>query len=131
MLYVSVEYKFSDKPTSNRVEHPLLTLLESVHAKGSIAGAAEHLGRSYRYVWGEQKYWEAELDAKLVVWGRCSRGAELTAEAIAFLHAMTQSQKELEKNIQEIKMRMVSNASILSGKSYTVRNKNTTDAISF
>jgi len=49
-MYVSVEYKFSDKPTLNRVEHPLLILLESVHAKGSIAGAAEHLKRSYRYV---------------------------------------------------------------------------------
>ncbi len=122
MVYVSVEYKFSDKPTPNRVEHPLLALLESVHAKGSIAGAAAHLRRSYRYVWGELKYWEAELDANLVVWGRCRGGAELTAEALEFLRAMTKSQKELEKSILQIKKSMVSNALILSGKTKTLAN---------
>jgi molybdate transport repressor ModE-like protein len=121
-MYVSVEYKFSDKPTPNRVEHPLLTLLESVHAKGSIAGAAEHLGRSYRYVWGELKHWEVELDAKLVVWGRCSGGAELTVEAIDFLRAMSRSQKELEKNILEIKTSMINNSLILGGKTKPVEN---------
>jgi putative molybdopterin biosynthesis protein len=131
MMYVSVEYKFSDQPTPNRVEHPLLTLLESVHAKGSIAAAAEHLGRSYRYVWGELKYWEAALDAKLVVWGRCSRGAELTPEAIAFLQAMTKSQKALEQSILAIKSDMISNALILKGKANAVANQDLTDAINF
>jgi putative molybdopterin biosynthesis protein len=112
-VYVSVEYKFSDQPTSNRVEHALLILLESLHVQGSIAAAAKHLGRSYRYVWGELKYWEEQLGTQLVVWGRSSHGAVLTVQALEFLQAMTLAQKALEESVLAIKSSVLHNILLL------------------
>ena len=97
MKYISIEYKFSDKPTNHRVEHPLIRLLESLQAQGSIGEAAKFLGRSYRHVWGELKFWEQQLDAHLVVWGQSGKSASLTDEAIQYLQAVSKSQDELEE----------------------------------
>lgn len=116
MLFLSIEYKFSSRPTLHRLGHPLWDLLESLHAKGSIGNAAKHLGRSYRYVWGELKYWETELDVKLVVWGQSGKSVELTTEAIQYIKAMSKSQKELEQTILDIKKIVLKNTKIL--KSY-------------
>jgi len=116
MMYVSVEYKFSDQPTSNRVEHELLRLLESLHTQGSIAGAARSLGCSYRHVWGELKHWEKKLNAHLVVWGRQSGGAVLTAEAIEFLEGMWFAQTALAQNVEAIKTSVSQNALLLKSK---------------
>jgi putative molybdopterin biosynthesis protein len=115
-MYISVEYKFSDQPTSNRIEHALLILLESLHVQGSIAAAAKHLGRSYRYVWGELKYWEEQLGTQLVVWGRSSGGAVLTEHAIEFLHAMSLAQKALEESVVTIKSSVLHNTLLLKSK---------------
>jgi len=41
MVHLSIEYKFSAQPTRNRLEHPLLEVLESIHETGSIAQAAK------------------------------------------------------------------------------------------
>lgn len=112
-MYVSVEYKFSDQPTSNRIEHALLILLENLHVQGSIAATAKHLGRSYRYVWGELKYWEEQLGTQLVVWGRSSGGAVLTDQALEFLQAMTLAQKALEESVLAIKSSVLHNIMVL------------------
>lgn len=106
MLHLSIEYKFSKEPIPNRLGHPLLGLLESVHATGSIGKAAKHLGRSYRYVWGELKHWESELETDLIVWGRTSKGAELTPQALQFLLAVSKIQVDLEQQVELIKNRV-------------------------
>jgi putative molybdopterin biosynthesis protein len=114
MIHLSLEYKFTNEPANKRLENSLLELLQAVHVRGSIAGAAEHLGRSYRYVWGQLKYWEGMLNTKLVLWGRQSQGAELTSQAVEFLHAMRESEKELEKSVLEIKRKLLKNMALLS-----------------
>ncbi len=113
MKHIRIEYKFTDEPTPNRIEHPLLELLESLQTQGSIGLAAKHLKRSYRHVWGELKYWEMQLDANLVVWGKKGKPAVLTQEAIQYLKAVTQSQAELAAAIFKIKKEVVQNTRLI------------------
>jgi len=91
--------------------------LESLHKQGSIAGAARSMGCSYRHVWGELKHWEGKLNAHLVVWGRRSGGAVLTAEAIEFLDGMSLAQAALAKNVEAIKASVSQTALLLKSKS--------------
>jgi putative molybdopterin biosynthesis protein len=113
MIHLSFEYKFSTSPVAKEFENTLLDLLAALHSKGPIAGAAEQLNRSYRYVWGELKDWEQKLGVSLVMWGRNSHGAELTPQALKFLMAMQASEKEFEKSIAEIKTALLKNARLL------------------
>jgi putative molybdopterin biosynthesis protein len=113
MVHLSIEYKFTDQPTRNRLEHPLLEVLESVHETGSIAQAAKNLQRSFRYVWSELKHWESVLDTDLIVWGRTGKGAELTPQALRFLSAMSKSHVDLEQQVALIKTRMAKCISLL------------------
>ena len=106
MIHLSIEYKFSSKPTSNRLEHPLISLLESVNETGSIGKAAKQLKRSYRHVWGELKRWETELNTNLIVWGKTSKGATLTPEAIQFLLELNKTQLDLQQQVAQIKNRV-------------------------
>ena len=119
MLHLSIEYKFSNKPTSNRLEHPLLVLLESVNETGSISKAAKQLGLSYRYVWGELKRWESELNTNLIVWGRTSKGANLTKEAIQFLEEVSKTEIDLELQVAHIKNRVEKCISVLKNSRAT------------
>lgn len=113
MIHLSIEYKFSEKPTSNRLEHPLVLLLESVNETGSISKAARLLKLSYRHVWGELKHWETELNTNLIVWGKTSKGATLTPEAIRFLSEVTQTQLDLQQQVAQIKNRVEKCISVL------------------
>ena len=106
MFHLSLEYKLAKEPTRDRLEHPLLDVLESVHQTGSIGRAAKQLGRSYRYVWSELKHWESELNTNLIVWGRTSKGATLTPQALQFLLAISQTQLDLERQVALIKTRV-------------------------
>jgi putative molybdopterin biosynthesis protein len=113
MFHLSIEYKFSKTPTPNRLEHPLIELLEGVYETGSIGKAAKHLGVSYRYVWGELKHWESELNTNLIIWGRTSKGAVLTPEAIEFLAEVSKTQADLETQVAQIKHRVEKCVSVL------------------
>jgi putative molybdopterin biosynthesis protein len=113
MIHLSIEYKFSDKPTSNRLEHPLILLLESVNETGSIGKAAKQLKLSYRHVWGELKHWEGELNTNLIVWGKTGKGANLTPEAIRFLSDITQTLVDLQQQVAQIKNRVEKCVSVL------------------
>ena len=117
MRYIAIEYKYSDKPTGSQLGHPLVQLLESLQSQGSIGEAAKHLGRSYRYVWGELKFWEQQLNANLVVWGQSGRAAELTTEAKHYLEAMQKSQKELAAQITQIKKQVLKNTKLIQKSS--------------
>ncbi len=112
-MYLTIEYKFSKQPTRNRLGHPLLDLLDSLKDHGSIGEAAKHLGRSYRHVWGELKFWEGELNANLIVWGRSGKAAALTPEAIQYLEAMSLSQKRLAQDILNIKKQVLKNTQLI------------------
>jgi len=113
MIHLSIEYKFSTTPTRNRLEHPLISLLESVNEAGSIGKAAKQLNLSYRHVWGELKHWETELNTNLIVWGKTSKGASLTTEAILFLSEVTQTQIDLQQQVTQIKYRFQKCVSVL------------------
>lgn len=106
MLHMSIEYKLSTTPTQNRLAHPLVEILKRVQEAGSIGRAATQMGRSYRYVWGELKRWESELNTPLIVWGRTSKGAELTPNALRFLRAISKTEAELEQSVALIKQRV-------------------------
>ena len=113
MIRLSVELNFSGEPASNQLEHPLILLLESVNEMGSIGKAAKQLGLSYRHVWGELKHWETELNTNLIIWGKTSKGATLTPEAIHFLLEMAQTQLELQQQVTQIKKRVAKCVSVL------------------
>jgi putative molybdopterin biosynthesis protein len=113
MIHLSIEYKFSKKPTSDRLEHPLTLLLETVKTTGSIGKAAKQLKQCYRQVWGELKHWETELNTNLIVWGKTGKGASLTPEAIQFLSEITQTQLDLQQQVTEIKHRVKKCVSVL------------------
>lgn len=120
MRYIAIEYRYSDKPTGSQLGHPLVELLESLQSQGSIGEAAKHLGRSYRHVWGELKFWELQLDANLVIWGKSGKAAELTIEAKHYLKAMRQSQKELSAQILQIKKQVLKNTKLIEkSRSFT------------
>ncbi len=105
MFHLSIGYKLSNQSTCHAFEHPLLEVLESVYSTGSILKAAKQLGRSYRHVWGELKHWESELDARLIIWGRNGKGAELTPQAIEFLAEVSKTQMDLASELEQIKRR--------------------------
>jgi putative molybdopterin biosynthesis protein len=113
MRYIAIEYKFSDKPTGSQLGHSLVELLEGLQSQGSIGDAAKYLGRSYRHVWGELKFWEQQLDANLVVWGKSGKAAELTVEAKHYLKAMQNSQKILATQILQIKKQVLKNTKLI------------------
>lgn len=59
-------------------------ILELVDRHGSIRAAADHLGNSYRYIWGRVKQQERRLGYRLVqtqVGGRGTRRSRLTPRA--------------------------------------------------
>jgi len=103
MLHLSIQHTGTNGHTQNSIAHPLLTVLESVHANGSIVKAAKQLERSYRHVWGELKHWESVLDTHLIVWGRNGKGAELTPQAVEFLASVSKLQVDLAPQIAQIK----------------------------
>jgi len=71
MHRVRLSYDLAPPDDDRRaLHHPLMAMLEAIHATGSISAAARRLGQSYRHVWGELKRWEAELDHELVVWAK-------------------------------------------------------------
>lgn len=106
MVHLAIEYTFNPDSSPNRLAHPLMELLACVHDTGSIGKAALKLGRSYRYVWGELKRWETELNTDLIVWGRSKKGADLTPKAREFLLATSQAEQDLAQELQVIKRRV-------------------------
>jgi molybdate transport repressor ModE-like protein len=103
MSQLTLHYAFTEQVTETRIEHPLVTLLRTVRDQGSILSAAKSRGMSYRYCWGELKRWEKELDVSLIVWGRTSKGAALTPQALRFLDAEELVQKKFSEQIAQIK----------------------------
>ena len=83
------------------IHNPLIELLQAVREQGSIGGAANALGRSYRHVWGELKRWEGELGRTLIVWDK-GQPARLTEFGDKLLWAERQAQARLAPQIEAL-----------------------------
>lgn len=83
------------------IHNPLIELLQAVREHGSIAAAAQALGRSYRHVWGELKRWEGELGRTLIVWDK-GQPARLTEFGDKLLWAERQAQARLAPQIEAL-----------------------------
>lgn len=59
------------------LRNPLFALLDAIRQRQSIGGAAQHLGLSYRHVWGELKRYEKQFGQALVAGGQ-GRAARLS-----------------------------------------------------
>lgn len=120
MSQLTLHYAFTEQVGETRIEHPLVTLLRTVRDEGSILSAAKLRGLSYRYYWGELKRWEKELDVSLIVWGRTSKGAALTAQALRFLEAEELVQKKFSEQIAQIKAHLNRSVQMLKSPSQPV-----------
>jgi putative molybdopterin biosynthesis protein len=101
MRKVELSYTFDAGPPGRGIRNPLMDLLEAVRLRGSISGAAGHLGMSYRHVWGELKRWEAELDRPLIVWVK-GQPAQLTPFADRLLWAERMAQARLAPQLESL-----------------------------
>ena len=83
------------------LRNPLMDMLQSVRATGSIAGAARILQLSYRHIWGELKRWEQMLGQPLILWEK-GQAARLTEFADKLLWAERQAQARLAPQISAL-----------------------------
>src|SRR3569833_3367051 len=107
MLHIRLAYGFTDTSGNHpQLENPLFDILSAIHRTGSVAQAAQHLGLSYRHVWGTLKKWEASLGSDLVLWERGKR-ARLTGfgEKLLFTkqHTKTRVLPQVDNLIAEMK----------------------------
>ncbi len=102
MYNITLSYALQkDGSPASQVHNPLITLLQAVHAQGSIAAAAKSLGLSYRHVWGELKRYEADLGQALLVWDK-GQAARLSAFGSKLLFAERQAQARLGPQIETL-----------------------------
>ena len=102
MRKVDLSYSLSAASAQGKgLRNPLIDLLQAVRDQGSITGAAQVLGFSYRHVWGELKRWEAELECKLIVWSKGQR-AQLSPFGEKLLWAERLAQARLAPQIESL-----------------------------
>ncbi len=101
MQHAQLAYQLSAKPATARLTNPLIALLQTVHAQGSISKAATELGLSYRHVWGELKRWEQALGEPLLHWER-GQAARLTSFGERLLYADGLAQARLAPQIEAL-----------------------------
>ena len=79
-------------------------ILDLVEQHGSIRAAADHLGHSYRYVWGRIKQQEKRLGYKLVdsrIGGRGSRRSQLTPRARRLVTRFLKLREQLTDTVRK------------------------------
>lgn len=75
-MSVQLDFRFDAVAPSHadreglHLRNPLFDLLDAIRLRRSIGGAAQHLGLSYRHVWGELKRHEAQFERPLVTGGQ-------------------------------------------------------------
>ena len=75
-------------------------LLEAIRQAGSIKGAAEAMGMSYRNAWGHLNHIEERLGYKVIE--RRASGSRLTAEAKQLLKTYRAYRRKLDREMQRI-----------------------------
>lgn len=102
MHKVELSYEFGRNGSSHGgLRNGLMALLHAVQMQGSISGAADATGFSYRYVWGELKRWEEKLGRDLIVWSKGQR-AQLTPFGEKLLWAERMAQARLAPQIASL-----------------------------
>ena len=102
MRKVDLSYSLSANAAHGKgIQNALMDLLLAVRDKGSITEAAQALGYSYRYVWGELKRWETQLGRPLIVWSKGQR-AQLTPFADKLLWAERLAQARVAPQIEAL-----------------------------
>ncbi len=100
---VQLHYRYvTDAQTGHQIDNPLFDLMSAVAAEGSIQGAAEALGLSYRHLWGRLKQWEETVGQALVVWQR-GQPARLTPFAERLLWAERQARARMVPHIETLR----------------------------
>lgn len=99
-IQLTYQLHSSGKP-SQRIDNPLVTLLQTVQTEGSIAAAARAMGKSYRHVWGELKRWEVELGRTLLIWDK-GQAAQLSPFSTKLLFAERHAQARLAPQIEAL-----------------------------
>jgi putative molybdopterin biosynthesis protein len=100
---IELSYSLAEgRDPGGRVRNALLDLLQAVQSRGSITGAAQQLGLSYRHVWGELRRWEQTLGRPLIVWDK-GQPARLTAFGEKLLWAERQAQARLAPQIEALR----------------------------
>eukprot|EP01034_Spumella_vulgaris_P033164 gene33164-40919_t len=107
MQHIELSYQWASpgaEAVRNRqspLRNPLMDLLQAVRDAGSIGGAANAMGLSYRHVWGELKRWEQSLGQALIIWEK-GQAARLTGFADKLLWAERQAQARLLPQISAL-----------------------------
>ncbi|MGE4239722.1 substrate-binding domain-containing protein [Ramlibacter sp.] len=102
MRKVDLSYSWSAERDAGFIRNALMDLLHAVRAHGSISGAAQAVGLSYRHVWGELKRWEAELGHALIVWEK-GQPARLAPFGDKLLWAERQAQARLAPQVEALR----------------------------
>ncbi len=103
MHRIALTYSLNpDRSDTRDLHHPLMAMLEAIHASGSISAAARTLSLSYRHVWGELKRWEHELDQQLVIWAKGQR-AQLSPFGEKLLWAERRARARLAPQIESLR----------------------------
>ncbi len=100
---VHLQYRFESlEQRGDELTNPLFDLLQAVHQHGSIRGASQALGASYRHVWGQLKAWEDMLGEPLVTWVKGQR-ARLTPFAERLAWAERRARARLAPHIETLR----------------------------
>ena len=99
MAAIRIEYALAKESDAGRspLHNRITALLAAVAETGSLAGAAERLGYSYRHVWNLINAWEKELGISLLERGK-GRAGKLTPAARRWIGA----EKEILANYADM-----------------------------
>ncbi len=84
------------------IGHPLFDLLQAVHESGSIVQAAQALGCSYRYAWGELRRWDETIGEPLIVWVK-GQSARLTPFAERLVWAERRARTRMQPHLEALR----------------------------
>jgi putative molybdopterin biosynthesis protein len=100
---IHLQYSFDARGQRGaELQNPLFDLLQAVLQHGSISGAAQGTGASYRHVWGQLKAWEDVLGEPLVSWVKGQR-ARLTPFAERLVWAERRARTRLTPHIETLR----------------------------
>lgn len=100
---VHLQYSFqAGGQRGAEVHNPLFELLQAVRQSGSIQHAAQQLGVSYRYTWGQLKHWQEILGEPLVTWAQ-GQPARLTPFADRLLWSEARARTRLTPHIEALR----------------------------
>ncbi len=102
-LWPQLQYTLgAESQRGAQIDNPLFALLQAVRVGGSITAAATRLGRSYRFVWGALREWEAVLGDALIAWVQGQPG-RLTPFAERLLWAERRARVRVQPQLEALR----------------------------